>query len=137
MIEGVTKMIGYFDGASRGNPGEAGAGALLLDEGENTIWETARYLGKKTNNEAEYNAAILLLTAAKERGVKELKVYGDSKLVVCQLSKQWKINLPHLRELAKRAWEISEGVTVRYEWGRRAKNKRADERSNEAIGDAK
>lgn len=99
-------MIGYFDGASRGNPGEAGAGALLLDEGENTIWETARYLGKKTNNEAEYNAAILLLTAAKERGVKELKVYGDSKLVVCQLSKQWKINLPHLRELAKRAWEI-------------------------------
>ncbi len=137
MIEGVTKMIGYFDGASRGNPGEAGAGALLLDEGENTIWETARYLGKKTNNEAEYNAAILLLTAAKERGVKELKVYGDSKLVVCQLSKQWKINLPHLRELAKRAWEFSEGMTVRYEWVPRAKNKRADELSNEAIDNAK
>ena len=137
MIEGVTKMIGYFDGASRGNPGEAGAGALLLDEGENTIWETARYLGKKTNNEAEYNAAILLLTAAKERGVKELKVYGDSKLVVCQLSKQWKINLPHLRELAKRAWEISEGMTVRYEWVPRAKNNRADELSNEAIDNAK
>ena len=69
--------------------------------------------------------------------MKELKVYGDSKLVVCQLSKQWKINLPHLRELAKRAWEISEGMTVRYEWVPRAKNKRADELSNEAIDNAK
>lgn len=56
-------MIGYFDGASRGNPGEAGAGALLMDDNGNTLWETARYLGRKTNNEAEYNAAILLLKA--------------------------------------------------------------------------
>ncbi|MCD8232807.1 MAG: ribonuclease HI family protein [Cloacibacillus porcorum] len=130
-------MIGYFDGASRGNPGEAGAGALLMDDNGNTLWETARYLGRKTNNEAEYNAAILLLKAARERGAKELKVYGDSKLVVCQLSKQWKINLPHLRELAKEAWAVSDGIKVSYEWVPRAKNKRADELSNEAIYNAK
>ncbi len=130
-------MIGYFDGASRGNPGEAGAGALLMDEEGGVVWETARYLGKKTNNEAEYNAAILLLAAARERGAKELKVFGDSKLVVCQLSKQWKINLPHLRALAQEAWTLSEGIKVSYEWVPRAENRRADELSNEAIDKAK
>lgn len=80
-------MEGFFDGASRGNPGTAGAGALLVNENGETVWETARFLGTKTNNEAEYTALILLLKAAKERGVKELKIYGDSKLVVCQVSK--------------------------------------------------
>ena len=126
-------MKGYFDGASRGNPGEAGAGALLKDDGGNVVWETATYLGKKTNNEAEYNAAILLLKAAKERGAARLEVFGDSKLVVSQLSKQWKINYPHLRELAKEAWAAADGMDVSYSWVPREKNKRADELSNEAI----
>lgn len=126
-------MKGYFDGASRGNPGDAGAGALLVDDAGNVIWETAQYLGTKTNNEAEYNAAILLLTAAKERGAQKLDVFGDSKLVVSQLSKQWKINYPHLRELAKKAWAAGDGMQVSYSWVPREKNKRADELSNEAI----
>ena len=126
-------MTGYFDGASRGNPGEAGAGAYLADDAENIVWETARYLGKKTNNEAEYNAVIFLLAAARERGVKKLTVRGDSRLVICQLSRQWKINLPHLRELASRAWLLAEGMDVSWEWVPREKNKRADRLSNEAI----
>lgn len=126
-------MTGYFDGASRGNPGEAGAGAYLADDAENIVWETARYLGKKTNNEAEYNAVIFLLAAARERGVKKLTVRGDSRLVICQLSRQWKINLPHLRELASRAWLLAEGMDVSWEWIPREKNKRADRLSNEAI----
>ncbi|MCF0248412.1 MAG: ribonuclease HI family protein [Synergistes sp.] len=126
-------MIGYFDGASRGNPGEAGAGALLTDDAGTVLWETARYLGKKTNNEAEYNAVILLLEEAASRGVKDLTVRGDSKLVVSQLSRQWKINLPHLRELAEKAWFASEGINVKYEWVPRARNSRADKLSNEAI----
>lgn len=129
-------MTGYFDGASRGNPGEAGAGAWLAGEDGGVVWETAAYLGKKTNNEAEYNAAILLLKAARERGVTKLLVRGDSKLVVSQLSKQWKINLPHLRELAREAWSVSEGMEVTYEWVPRAQNKRADELSNDAIDGA-
>ena len=54
-------MQGYFDGASRGNPGTAGAGALLVNESGEVIWETARFLGTKTNNEAEYTALLLLL----------------------------------------------------------------------------
>lgn len=126
-------MQGYFDGASRGNPGEAGAGALLVNDRDEAVWETARYLGKKTNNEAEYTALLLLLAAARERGVKEIKIFGDSKLVVCQVSRQWKINLPHLRELAKEAWRLMEGMKVELEWIPREQNKRADALSNEAI----
>ena len=61
------EMTGYFDGASRGNPGDAGAGAWLDGGDGNAVWETASYLGRKTNNEAEYNAAILLIKAARER----------------------------------------------------------------------
>ncbi|MDO4988806.1 MAG: ribonuclease HI family protein [Synergistes sp.] len=129
----MAKMTGYFDGASRGNPGEAGAGAYLADDEGNIIWETARPLGIKTNNEAEYNALILLLTAAKERGVSELIVRGDSKLVISQISRQWKINLPHLRTLAQKAWLISDGMNIQYEWIPREQNRHADKLSNDAL----
>lgn len=126
-------MQGYFDGASRGNPGEAGAGALLVNDSGEVVWETSRYLGTKTNNEAEYAALLLLLGAAAGRGVTRLKVYGDSKLVVCQVSRRWKINLPHLRALAQEAWKLAEGMSVELEWIPREQNKRADALSNEAI----
>lgn len=125
-------MEGYFDGASRGNPGDSGAGCLLVDNGE-VIWEKAAYLGKKTNNEAEYNALINLLKEAKRRGIKKIKIYGDSKLVVSQISKEWKIKMPHLYELAHKAWSLAENIDVTYEWVPREKNKRADELSNEGI----
>ena len=130
-------MEGFFFFFSRGNPGTAGAGALLVNENGETVWETARFLGTKTNNEAEYTALILLLKAAKERGVKELKIYGDSKLVVCQVSKLWKINLPHLRTLAQEAWSLMEGMEVALEWIPREKNKKADALSHEGIDGAK
>ena len=126
-------MQGYFDGCSKGNPGQAGAGARLVDEKGETVWETARSLGVKTNNEAEYAALIFLLTEAKNRGVKELHICGDSKLVVSQVSKKWKINLPHLRELAKQAWALMDGMDVSLTWIPREKNSRADELSNEAL----
>ncbi|MDO5562739.1 MAG: ribonuclease HI family protein [Synergistaceae bacterium] len=126
-------MEGHFDGASRGNPGNAGAGAYLIDDSGSVIWETARFLGTKTNNEAEYGALILLLTAAREKGAKQLKIYGDSKLVVSQVSKQWKIKLPHLRKLAEEAWRLMEGMDVTLEWVPREQNARADELSNEAL----
>lgn len=130
-------MKGFFDGASRGNPGTAGAGALLVDEGGAVVWETARFLGTKTNNEAEYTALLLLLRAAKERKLTELQIYGDSKLVVSQVSKQWKINLPHLRILAEEAWSLMEGMEVTLEWIPREKNKLADALSNQGIDGAK
>lgn len=130
-------MKGYFDGASRGNPGVSGAGALLIDDCGSIIWETARFLGTKTNNEAEYSALILLLKAAKEREIIKLEVFGDSKLVICQVDKKWKINKPHLRCLAKEIWEITKDMDVTYNWIPREENELADALSNEGIDGAK
>ncbi len=130
-------MEGFFDGASRGNPGKAGAGALMINDEGKVVWETSRFLGEKTNNEAEYMALILLLKAAKEHGVRSLRVLGDSKLVVSQVSRQWKINLPHLRLLAQQAWELTDGMDISYHWIPREQNKRADILSNEGIDGAR
>ena len=130
-------MEGYFDGASRGNPGKAGAGALLINEEGKVVWEASRFLGDKTNNEAEYMALIMLLKAAKNHGVSSLRVFGDSKLVVSQISRQWEINLPHLRLLAREAWDLAEGMDISYNWIPREENKRADMLSNEGIDGAK
>ena len=129
-------MNGFFDGASRGNPGKAGAGALMINSEGKVVWEKALFLGEKTNNEAEYMALITLLKAAKEQGIRSLKVFGDSKLVISQVSRQWKINLPHLRLLAQEAWALSEGMDISYHWIPREENKRADILSNEGIDGA-
>lgn len=126
-------MKGFFDGASRGNPGPAGAGALIVDGEEKVIWETAEFLGDKTNNEAEYAALIFLLKAAREMDIKSIKIYGDSKLIVSQVTKQWKINFPHLRVLAQEVWRLLEGIDVSFEWIPREKNKQADALSNRGI----
>ncbi len=126
-------MKGYFDGASRGNPGEAGAGALIVDDLGKVVWETAVPLGVRTNNEAEYLALILLLEEADRRQIREMDVYGDSRLVVSQVSRLWKINEPRLRELASRVWTLCEGKTVRFAWIPREQNSRADLLSNRAL----
>ena len=125
-------MIGYFDWASRGNPGLAGAGACLMDGGE-IIWKRAEYLGVRTNNEAEYAALICLLEGAREKSVFEVEIRGDSRLVVSQVNRKWKINFPHLRELANRVWELMDGMDVRLVWVPREENTVADALSNEAI----
>ena len=131
------KVIGFFDVASRGNPGEAGAGAVIKDSTGKVLWKCVDYLGQKTNNEAEYNAVIRLLKAAADMGVEEIKVHGDSNLVVKQLSKVWRIREPHLAELANEAWDASRGMKVTYVWVPREYNKEADALSNEAIDNHK
>ncbi len=124
---------GFFDGASRGNPGEAGAGALLRDPHDELIWEGVLYLGSKTNNEAEYEGLILLLQEASRRRLESLAVYGDSRLVICQMKGEWKIREPRLRDLAARAGRLAEGMTVSYTWVPRDRNGLADALSNRAI----
>ncbi len=126
-------MIGYFDGASRGNPGKAGAGACLVDSSGEVVWECAEYLGTRTNNEAEYTALLRLLAEARAREIPSLEVRGDSKLVVCQLKREWKINMPHLRKLAEEAWAMMKDMQVTLVWIPREKNKLADALSNKAI----
>jgi ribonuclease HI len=103
-----------------------------LDDG-GVIWECADYLGVKTNNEAEYMALIRLLEEVRARGLTGVEIRGDSKLVVCQVCREWKINLPHLRELASRAWELMAGMNARIVWVPRHENTLADALSNKAI----
>ena len=110
----------------------AGAGCCILDGGD-VVWECARYLGVKTNNEAEYAALITLLEEARSRGMREIEIRGDSKLVVSQVNREWKINKPHLMVLAKEAWSLMEGMKVRLVWVPRDKNRPADKLSNRAI----
>jgi ribonuclease HI len=127
---------GYFDGASRGNPGEAGAGACLVDERGGLIWERVEYLGERTNNEAEYEALIMLLEEMQRRGIRETSVFGDSKLVINQVLGLWKVKEPRLKPLAARARELVSAVGARPRWVPRTENVLADRLSNRAIDES-
>ena len=125
--------IGYFDGASRGNPGLAGAGAWISDANNLNIWENSISLGKKTNNEAEYLALIDLLRELYKRGIKRAEIRGDSKLVIEQMSNRWKVREPRLIELCRQAKLLSAEMFIKYQWIPREQNTLADSLSNKAI----
>ena len=76
----------YTDGASRGNPGEAGAGVVILNEKNESIKEVSQYLGQTTNNVAEYQGLLLSLEKASELGAEEVEVFSDSELLTRQMS---------------------------------------------------
>ncbi|MFI1022726.1 bifunctional RNase H/acid phosphatase [Streptomyces olivaceus] len=123
------------DGGSRGNPGPAGYGAVVLDAatGE-TLVEAAEYLGVVTNNVAEYRGLLAGLRAARELDPDaSVHVRMDSKLVVEQMSGRWKIKHPDMKPLATEAARVFPPGRVTYEWIPRAQNKHADRLANEAM----
>ncbi|MEU5164153.1 bifunctional RNase H/acid phosphatase [Streptomyces sp. NPDC020875] len=123
------------DGGSRGNPGPAGYGAVVLDAttGE-TLAEAAEFIGVATNNVAEYKGLIAGLRAAHELAPDAtVRVRMDSKLVVEQMSGRWKIKHPDMRPLAAEAAKIFPRSAVTYQWIPREKNKHADRLANEAM----
>ncbi|MEV0777575.1 bifunctional RNase H/acid phosphatase [Streptomyces sp. NPDC050433] len=123
------------DGGSRGNPGPAGYGAVVIDgvTGQ-TLAEAAEYIGVATNNVAEYKGLIAGLKAAKALDpAADVRVRMDSKLVVEQMSGRWKIKHPDMKPLAAEAARILPTGQVRYEWIPREKNKHADRLANEAM----
>ena len=125
--------VGYFDGCSKNNPGESGAGALIYEDNGNLVWKGYKYLGIGTNNEAEYHSIILLLTAAKFYQIKEIEVRGDSLLVVNQLSGVWKTKEPRIKALKEEVFKIMNGMKVTFKWIPREENKNADNLSNYAV----
>ncbi|ARI54831.1 bifunctional RNase H/acid phosphatase [Streptomyces rhizosphaericola] len=141
-MSAVRRLVVEADGGSRGNPGPAGYGAVVIDAatGE-TLAEAAEYIGVATNNVAEYRGLIAGLTAAKalfpDAGTTgpELRVHVrmDSKLVVEQMSGRWKIKHPDMKPLAARAAAVLPPSSVTYEWIPRAQNKHADRLANEAM----
>lgn len=127
------------DGGSRGNPGVAGYGAVVLDADGTILAERAAPLGTASNNVAEYSGLIAGLEAAAaiDPGA-DVTVAMDSKLVVEQMSGRWKIKHPDMRALALTARGLAEqiagaGGSVRYTWIPRSANSRADALSNKGM----
>ncbi|HYK96875.1 MAG TPA: reverse transcriptase-like protein [Candidatus Acidoferrales bacterium] len=131
------KAILFADGAARGNPGPAGAGAVLLDAEGHVLAELTKNLGHATNNVAEYTALIIGLEEARRRGVDDIDIRMDSKLVVEQMSGNWKIKHPNMKPLALQAGQLLASFskrTIRHV--PRDENVIADALSNKAIDDA-
>ncbi len=127
---------GHFDGASRGNPGPAGAGIVIYDD-EKIIWRCAKPLGVHTNNEAEYMALNALAEELERRGLRCAEICGDSKLVISQVTGEWKIKEPHLKSLALPVIERLRSLGARYRWVPREQNAEADRLSNKALDEGK
>src|SRR5436309_5556801 len=108
--ESPTKMpahylIAHSDGGARGNPGPAGYGVVIHDEGGRKVAALSEYLGHQTNNFAEYQGLIAALEYAVGHG-KALKLISDSELLVRQIKGIYKVKNPTLQELHGRAKEL-------------------------------
>ncbi|MFF3375405.1 bifunctional RNase H/acid phosphatase [Streptomyces sp. NPDC002680] len=132
----MREFIVEADGGSRGNPGPAGYGSVVIDAatGE-TLAEAAEYIGIATNNVAEYRGLVAGLRAARELDpTARIRVRMDSKLVVEQMSGRWKIKHPDMKPLAAEAARVFPTAgQVTYEWIPREQNKHADRLANEAM----
>lgn len=128
-------MIIEADGGSRGNPGPAGYGAVVRDTDGSVLAERAGFLGRTTNNVAEYEGLLAGLRAAIEFGATRVEARLDSKLVVEQMSGRWQIKHPALRPLAATARELLGELAcpVTFTWIPRARNAHADKLANEAM----
>ena len=129
------ELVVEADGGSRGNPGVAAGGSVVLDPvtGE-VLAELGVYVGITTNNVAEYNGMIAGVRRALEIAPDaSLHIRLDSKLVVEQMSGRWKIKNAVLADLAAQARGILSGTPVSFEWIPRAENSRADRLANESM----
>jgi broad specificity phosphatase PhoE/ribonuclease HI len=134
----MTSYIVEADGGSRGNPGPAAYGAVVVDaESGRVLLEVAEYIGEATNNVAEYRGAMAGLHAVRELNPDaKVEVRLDSKLVVEQMSGRWKIKHPQMRELALQVRNIMPMDQVSFVWVPRATNTRADALVNEVLDSA-
>ena len=123
------------DGGSRGNPGPAASGIVFSLPDGTVLGEYSRFLGHTTNNQAEYDAVILALENLDRYPAESYHFYMDSKLVVEQLSGNWKVKHPDIKPLvAKILREISDkGLRVKFEHVLRDKNKSADAMVNQCL----
>lgn len=124
----------YIDGASRGNPGQAGIGVVIYDENKKPLRQFGYYLGRLTNNAAEYMAVIFTLMAALEAGAKSASIYSDSELIVNQLNGRYRVRNEKILPLYLQAkFFIKSFSKVTFCHVRREENKSADRLANRAI----
>jgi ribonuclease HI len=101
-----TRLKTYSDGGARGNPGPAAAAYLILTEEGKVVKKDSLFLGKRTNNQAEYMALIAALETAASLGTREVVSHLDSELVSKHLSGEYKVSNPNLQKLWKEANEL-------------------------------
>jgi ribonuclease HI len=123
----------YTDGASRGNPGDAGAG-IVIKRADADVEHIHRYLGRTTNNVAEYTAALIALERAIALGARSVRLFADSELMVRQLNGQYKVKNEGLIPLYRQAVEMIARIgRVEVQYIPRERNKEADALANRAI----
>lgn len=130
-----SRLVVEADGASRGNPGEAAGGAVVINpESGVVIARTGVLCGHASNNVAEYRGMIEGLEIALGLAPEvPIHVRMDSKLVVEQMSGRWKIKHPDMQDLARAARDLIGSRTVTFEWVPREDNARADAAANLAL----
>ena len=134
----MTAVVIYTDGGARGNPGPAGAGAIIYD-GSKLIASLKKYLGEVTNNVAEYEALILALGEAKKKSIsnRAVEVRMDSELIVKQIRGEYKVKDRNLKVLHAKVRELLQDFSsVSFVHVPREDNKEADRLVNEAIDEA-
>ena len=127
-------LLAYIDGGARGNPGPAGYGVVIQDESGKKIAALSEYLGRQTNNFAEYQGLIAALEHAIQHGYKALQVVSDSELLVRQIKGIYKVKNATLQDLHARAKQLIRQLDW-FSIGHvlRGKNQEADRLANEAM----
>ncbi len=128
-------FVVYIDGGARGNPGPAGAGVHIESADDGTVlFEGGWFIGRATNNVAEYNGLLEGLARARALGARRVEVRSDSELLVKQMRGEYRVKNERLRELYDKAnvlWNTFESVTFTHV--RREANKDADRLANQAM----
>lgn len=130
------KLIFYIDGASHGNPGEAGIGIVMCDADNKCIQSYKKYIGRATNNVAEYIALIAALQEAVKARARDVLIYSDSELLVRQVNGIYRVKDDKLRCLFSLFENIRDYFRLfEIEYIDRGKNKDADRLAGQAIRD--
>jgi ribonuclease HI len=134
----MNELILYIDGASKGNPGAAGIGVLVVSAQGDVVAEIGESIGRTTNNVAEYRALLRGLLEAKTRGASAVLVHTDSQLLARQMEGTYQVKAAHLQSLHREAdrlcREFPDGV--RFSHVLREYNRRADQLANEGVKQA-
>lgn len=124
----------YFDGASRSNPGPSSFGGVIYNNNNQEIINFKKYIGKNTNNVAEYMGCLGGIRLALENEITSLKVYGDSMLVVNQINGKWKVKSENLKPIYNEIKKYTPQFQfISFNHVYRKHNKRADALANEAL----
>ena len=123
-----------FDGGSRGNPGPAGIGIVVRAADRTPLVTLGRYIGRATNNVAEYRALITALEEAKKLGAQKIVIRGDSELIIKQMNGQYRVKHPDMKVLYDEAQELlAQFQQSKIEHNLRHKNELADKLANLAM----